>query len=80
MSTRFIVDIQGGDQRATDALRAAGVPAASPPLNRSGDVIIDWVSAFVQARDAEAARERVTQALPSDGAYVVVRVEQIKSD
>jgi hypothetical protein len=76
----FAVEVLGGDERARDALMDAGLGAAGPPENQSGEVIIQWVCAFVRANDADAAREQVEEKLPSGSSYVIERVNRLEGD
>jgi hypothetical protein len=58
----------------------AGFGPAGPPRNQSGEIIIQWVCAFVRATDADAARGQVEEKLPPDGNYVIERVNRLESD
>ena len=75
----FEAVIRGGDAEAFRALKDAGLRPNGPPLNEAtGEPVLNYVFAFVEAEQAGEAGLRVAAALPTDGGpYVIEQINRL---
>ena len=73
--------IRGGDDAAFKALQDAGMRPFGPPVNEAtGEPVLNYVFAFVEAEQLGEAGVRIAEALPSDGGpYVIEQINRLES-